>query len=79
MGRRGAIRGRRQCDWYVCCGQSTRSEVVVAGLRWPCLFVILHMRGMWRTGPRGCSGRFPQGHIDDESVIYCLSTWVISI
>lgn len=72
---------RRRCyrDWYVCCGQGSWSEVVVAGFRWPCVLVILHMWGVWRTGPRGCSWCSSQGHIDDESVVYRLSMWKVKI
>lgn len=72
---------RRRCyrDWYVCCSNGTWSKVVVTCFRRSCVLVVLHMRGMRRAGSRGCSGCSPEGHVDDESVVYRLSTWEVSI
>lgn len=72
---------RRGCnrDWHVGCIYGTWTKVIVTCFRWPGVFVVLHMGGMWRTGSRGCSGGSSQWYIDDEGVFYRLSTWEVSI
>lgn len=59
---------------------SAGSKVVVPCFRGPCFFdVVLHVRRVGRPAARRCPGGASQGDVDDEGIVYGLSTGEVSI